>query len=129
MVYRTMVVREEPQTMACWCKPWFDVSELVPEARKVEVAMPGLRIEDFLSFRPLQRIVRLRVGIGRPAERESVERYVLSRFTSTERDALPHIFEGATQLLLGHILEKYQARPSSVLGGEPVNTPLKSEGA
>uniref|UniRef100_A0A6J0TKS3 peptidyl-tRNA hydrolase n=1 Tax=Pogona vitticeps TaxID=103695 RepID=A0A6J0TKS3_9SAUR len=74
-------------------------------------------------------IVRVRVGIGRPAKGESVERYVLSRFTSTEREVLPQIFEQSTKLLLEHIQERHRTQPNPTVCGEPTNIPLKSDGA
>lgn len=45
------------------------------------------------------QVPRLRIGIGRPAAGSTVT-YVLSRFTSTERDALPAIIESARDAVL-----------------------------
>uniref|UniRef100_A0A8D2LSC2 peptidyl-tRNA hydrolase n=1 Tax=Varanus komodoensis TaxID=61221 RepID=A0A8D2LSC2_VARKO len=48
-------------------------------------------------------MVRLRVGIGRPAGDTAVDRYVLGMFTSAEQELLPQVFDQAVQMLLEHI--------------------------
>ncbi|XP_078502777.1 putative peptidyl-tRNA hydrolase [Lissotriton helveticus] len=48
-------------------------------------------------------MVRLRVGIGRPQGRTSVERHVLEVFSSSEREVLPRALEQGVELLLQHI--------------------------
>ncbi|XP_019331451.1 peptidyl-tRNA hydrolase isoform X1 [Alligator mississippiensis] len=50
------------------------------------------------------RMVRLRVGIGRPVGEAMVDRFVLGRFTTAEQEVLPRVLEQAVSLLLEHIL-------------------------
>uniref|UniRef100_A0A8C8RNQ3 peptidyl-tRNA hydrolase n=1 Tax=Pelusios castaneus TaxID=367368 RepID=A0A8C8RNQ3_9SAUR len=51
-------------------------------------------------------MVRLRVGIGRPAGDAMVDRFVLGRFTRAEHEVLQRIVEQAADLLLDHILQR-----------------------
>lgn len=51
---------------------------------------------------------RLRVGIGRPTHPDTVQAYVLGRFSLTEQELLPPLLERATDLLLDHIRERSQ---------------------
>ncbi|XP_057581073.1 probable peptidyl-tRNA hydrolase isoform X4 [Hippopotamus amphibius kiboko] len=55
---------------------------------------------------------RLRVGIGRPTHPDTVQAYVLGRFSPAEQELLPPLLERATDLLLDHIRERSQG-PSS----------------
>ncbi|XP_032089524.1 probable peptidyl-tRNA hydrolase [Thamnophis elegans] len=74
------------------------------------------------------RMVRLRVGIGRPTEKASVEDYVLSRFTDAEQEVLPPVLERAATVLLQHIQQNCGERelPGSCDGH--VSPPPKTEG-
>uniref|UniRef100_A0A8C5RC92 peptidyl-tRNA hydrolase n=1 Tax=Laticauda laticaudata TaxID=8630 RepID=A0A8C5RC92_LATLA len=58
------------------------------------------------------RMVRLRIGIGRPTAKASVEDYVLSRFTDAEQEVLPPVLERATEMLLQHIQQNRGRRES-----------------
>ncbi|XP_061289582.1 peptidyl-tRNA hydrolase isoform X2 [Bos javanicus] len=49
---------------------------------------------------------RLQVGIGRPTHRDSVQAYVLGRFSPAEQELLPPVLERAVDLLLGHIHQR-----------------------
>ncbi|KAG9471069.1 hypothetical protein GDO78_015992 [Eleutherodactylus coqui] len=51
-------------------------------------------------------MVRLLIGIGRPADKSSVTPYVLGRFTKNEQEMLPPLLEKALDLLLGHIQKR-----------------------
>lgn len=51
---------------------------------------------------------RLRVGIGRPTHPDTVQAYVLGRFSLAEQELLPPLLERATDLLLDHIRERSQ---------------------
>ncbi|KAJ1133692.1 hypothetical protein NDU88_000170 [Pleurodeles waltl] len=54
-------------------------------------------------------MVRLRVGIGRPQGRTSVERHVLEVFSSAERELLPRVLEQGVELVLQHIQKRDQS--------------------
>ncbi|XP_069465240.1 peptidyl-tRNA hydrolase [Ambystoma mexicanum] len=60
-------------------------------------------------------MVRLRVGIGRPQGKMSVERHVLEAFSSTEREVLPRVLEQGAELVLGHIQRRIQSEKSEGL--------------
>ncbi|XP_076007296.1 peptidyl-tRNA hydrolase [Genypterus blacodes] len=57
-------------------------------------------------------MLRLRVGIGRPAAKTAVERYVLGRFSSEERKVLGSVLAQSVDLLLSQLLLDSQS-PSS----------------
>lgn len=60
---------------------------------------------------------RLRVGIGRPAERSLVERYVLGRFTPEEKKIVDSVVVKSVDLLLTHLSQQGPQSPSSPAGG------------
>ncbi|XP_022077762.1 probable peptidyl-tRNA hydrolase [Acanthochromis polyacanthus] len=62
-------------------------------------------------------MLRLRVGIGRPTGKMSVERHVLSRFTSEELKVLDQVLVQSVDLLLSHISQQDAQFPSSPAGG------------
>ncbi|XP_074871274.1 peptidyl-tRNA hydrolase [Carettochelys insculpta] len=74
------------------------------------------------------RMVRLRVGIGRPAGEATVEGYVLGRFSSAEREVLQHILEQAADLLLQHILQRSSGKAALALHVGQDHTPLGNQG-
>ncbi|XP_014341670.1 probable peptidyl-tRNA hydrolase isoform X2 [Latimeria chalumnae] len=55
---------------------------------------------------------RLRIGIGRPPDKSSVQRHVLGKFSSLEEEALKTILEQSTELLLKFITEKAAGKDS-----------------
>ncbi|KAM4577343.1 peptidyl-tRNA hydrolase isoform 1-T1 [Odontesthes bonariensis] len=66
---------------------------------------------------------RLRVGIGRPTGKTSVERHVLSRFTSEEQKLLDSVLVQSVDLLLAQLCQQDPQQdsesPSSPAGGRP----------
>ncbi|KAF0021835.1 hypothetical protein F2P81_025912 [Scophthalmus maximus] len=67
-------------------------------------------------------MMRLRVGIGRPAGKSSVERHVLGRFSSEERKVLDSVLVQSVDLLLSQLALQDDARqdaqsPASPAGG------------
>ncbi|XP_030272891.1 peptidyl-tRNA hydrolase isoform X1 [Sparus aurata] len=60
---------------------------------------------------------RLRVGIGRPVGQMSVERHVLSRFSSEERKVLDSVLAQSVDILLSQFLQQESQSPSSPAGG------------
>ncbi|XP_061585868.1 probable peptidyl-tRNA hydrolase [Cololabis saira] len=60
---------------------------------------------------------RLRVGISRPAGKTSVERHVLSRFTSEEQKVLGSVLVQSVELLLSQISQQDLQPPSPPAGG------------
>ncbi|XP_041642497.1 probable peptidyl-tRNA hydrolase [Cheilinus undulatus] len=64
---------------------------------------------------------RLRVGIGRPADRSSVERHVLGRFSSEQKAVLDSVLVQSVDLLLSQLSPKDSKQdsqsPSSPAGG------------
>lgn len=65
-----------------------------------------------------QVMPRLRVGIGRPAGKTSVERHVLGRFASEEKKILDSVLVQSVNLLLSELLlESQKEPPSSPAGG------------
>ncbi|TNM90073.1 hypothetical protein fugu_004307 [Takifugu bimaculatus] len=62
---------------------------------------------------------RLRVGIGRPAGKTSVERHVLGRFASEEKKVLDSVLVQSVDLLLSELflLDSQKESPSSPAGG------------
>nr|XP_028570392.1 probable peptidyl-tRNA hydrolase [Podarcis muralis] len=75
------------------------------------------------------RMVRLRIGIGRPVGEAAVEHYVLGRFTRAEQEILPQVFEQAVTMLLGHIQQRKSSPGTPETSGAPAKTPLGMEGA
>ncbi|XP_060613193.2 peptidyl-tRNA hydrolase [Anolis sagrei] len=73
------------------------------------------------------RMVRLRVGIGRPAGEISVDHYVLSQFSITEQSLLPLVYEKAVDTLLGHIRRTHQSQADSTSAKKAAKAPLKTE--
>ncbi|KAM6430837.1 peptidyl-tRNA hydrolase [Liasis olivaceus] len=74
------------------------------------------------------RMVRLRIGIGRPTGRVAVDDYVLSPFTRTEQEVLPRVFECAAAILLRHIQQSCgRQEPPGPCGGL-ASPPHKTEG-
>ncbi|KAM6931228.1 peptidyl-tRNA hydrolase [Xenentodon cancila] len=59
---------------------------------------------------------RLRVGIGRPVGKTSVERHVLSRFTSEEQKVLGSVLVQSVELLLSQISQQDPRPPSPPAG-------------
>ncbi|KAB0379194.1 hypothetical protein FD755_006978 [Muntiacus reevesi] len=55
---------------------------------------------------------RLRVGIGRPTHQDTVQAYVLGRFSPAEQELLPPVLERAADLLLDHIRQRSQGSSS-----------------
>lgn len=70
---------------------------------------------------PLQVMKRLRVGIGRPTGKTSVDRYVLGRFSSDEKKLLDSVLIQSVDLLLSLLSEQRSQpalqSPSSPAGG------------
>lgn len=66
-----------------------------------------------------QVMPRLRVGIGRPAGKTSVERHVLGRFASEEKKVLDSVLVQSVNLLLSELflLDPQKEPPSSPAGG------------
>lgn len=66
-----------------------------------------------------QVMPRLRVGIGRPAGKSSVERHVLGRFSSEEKKVLDSVLVQSVDLLLAQLslLDSLKTPPSSPAGG------------
>ncbi|XP_074495582.1 peptidyl-tRNA hydrolase [Sebastes fasciatus] len=60
---------------------------------------------------------RLRVGIGRPTGKTSVERYVLGRFSSEEKKVLDSVLVQSVDLLLSQLSQQDSQCPSSPAGG------------
>ncbi|XP_074526738.1 peptidyl-tRNA hydrolase [Halichoeres trimaculatus] len=64
---------------------------------------------------------RLRVGIGRPTEKRSVERHVLGRFSSEEKKVLDSVLVQSVDLLLSQLSQQDSQQdsqsPSSPAGG------------
>ncbi|XP_008295672.1 peptidyl-tRNA hydrolase isoform X2 [Stegastes partitus] len=65
-------------------------------------------------------MLRLRVGIGRPTGKMSVERHVLSRFTSEEQQVLERVLVQSVDLLLSQLSQQDAQLPSSPAGGRRV---------
>lgn len=74
-----------------------------------------------ISSRVLQVMPRLRVGIGRPMGKMSVERHVLSRFSSEEQKVLDSILVQSVDLLLSQLSQEDSEQncqaPTSPAGG------------
>ncbi|XP_023150122.1 probable peptidyl-tRNA hydrolase [Amphiprion ocellaris] len=62
-------------------------------------------------------MLRLRVGIGRPTGKTSVERHVLSRFTSEEMKVLDQVLVQSVDLILSQVSQQDAQFPSSPAGG------------
>ncbi|XP_045891821.1 probable peptidyl-tRNA hydrolase isoform X2 [Micropterus dolomieu] len=62
---------------------------------------------------------RLRVGIGRPTGKASVERHVLGRFSSEEQKVLDSVLVQSVDLLLSELSQQDSQSPSSPAGGRP----------
>lgn len=69
------------------------------------------------------RMIRLRIGIGRPVGDATVDHYVLGRFTNKEQEILPQVFEQAVGILLEHIRQGNQGKTTPAMCGEPVSAP------
>lgn len=67
----------------------------------------------------LQVMPRLRVGIGRPTGKASVERHVLGRFSSEEQKVLDSVLVQSVDLLLSELSQQDSQSPSSPAGGRP----------
>ncbi|XP_031726447.1 peptidyl-tRNA hydrolase isoform X2 [Anarrhichthys ocellatus] len=70
---------------------------------------------------------RLRVGIGRPAGKTSVERYVLGRFSSEEKKVLDSVLAQSVDLLLSQLALQDSQPPSSPAGGGRAAAPRGKE--
>ncbi|XP_015241086.1 PREDICTED: probable peptidyl-tRNA hydrolase [Cyprinodon variegatus] len=62
-------------------------------------------------------MLRLRVGIGRPSGKTSVERHVLSRFTSEEKKVLESVLLQSVDLLLSQLSQQDSQSAASPAGG------------
>ncbi|XP_012713959.3 probable peptidyl-tRNA hydrolase [Fundulus heteroclitus] len=63
-------------------------------------------------------MLRLRVGIGRPSGKTSVERHVLSRFSSEEQKVLESVLVQSVDLLISQLSQQDSpSAPSSPAGG------------
>ncbi|XP_028271121.1 probable peptidyl-tRNA hydrolase [Parambassis ranga] len=71
---------------------------------------------------------RLRVGIGRPTGKTSVERHVLSRFTSEEQKVLDSVLVQSVDLLLSQLSQQDSQSPSSPAGGRQAAQSGKERG-
>ncbi|KAM4616040.1 peptidyl-tRNA hydrolase isoform 2-T2 [Polymixia lowei] len=60
---------------------------------------------------------RLRVGIGRPAGKTPVDRYVLGRFSREEQKVLGAVLDQSVDLLLSQLTDQQAQSPSSPAGG------------
>ncbi|XP_070689134.1 peptidyl-tRNA hydrolase isoform X2 [Pempheris klunzingeri] len=60
---------------------------------------------------------RIRVGIGRPAGKTSVEHHVLGRFSSEEQKVLDSVLVQSVDLLLSQLSQQDSRPPSSPAGG------------
>ncbi|XP_077416858.1 peptidyl-tRNA hydrolase [Vanacampus margaritifer] len=58
-------------------------------------------------------MLRLRVGIGRPAGKMSVERHVLGRFGAEERNALDSVLVQSVDILMAQLQDQEEERCSS----------------
>ena len=58
----------------------------------------------------LQKILRLRFGIGRPADRSAVADYVLEKFSSAEKAMLPQLLDDCIDLVLKRIKQETGVR-------------------
>ncbi|XP_029916679.1 peptidyl-tRNA hydrolase isoform X2 [Myripristis murdjan] len=70
---------------------------------------------------------RLRVGIGRPAGRTSVERHVLGRFSQEEQKVLGSVLQQSVDLLLSQLSQQAAQSPSSPAGGGQAAQKRKQE--
>ncbi|XP_073397179.1 peptidyl-tRNA hydrolase-like isoform X1 [Dendrobates tinctorius] len=66
-------------------------------------------------------MIRLLIGIGRPADKSSVTPYVLARFTKNKQETLTLVLEKGLDLLLGHIQKRTQAATST-----PITRPVQN---
>ncbi|KAL0979607.1 hypothetical protein UPYG_G00187220 [Umbra pygmaea] len=63
---------------------------------------------------------RLRVGIGRPRDQSSVERYVLGRFSQEEQKVLNAVLEQSVNILFSQLTDnQYVQSPQSPADGRP----------
>ncbi|XP_077162268.1 peptidyl-tRNA hydrolase [Paroedura picta] len=85
-------------------------------------------VRSCISSLSSDRMVRIRIGIGRPVGEAAVDRYVLGRFTSAEQELLPQVLEQAAEMLLEHIQQRDSAKDSPAACGEPISAPLETEG-
>ncbi|XP_068167433.1 peptidyl-tRNA hydrolase isoform X2 [Antennarius striatus] len=76
---------------------------------------------------------RLRVGIGRPASRTSVDRYVLQRFSPEEQKVLGAVLSQSVDLLLSQLSPQESSQvcksPSSPAGGRRKSQTVKETSA
>lgn len=66
-------------------------------------------------------MIRLLIGIGRPADKSSVTTYVLGRFTKSEQEMLPPVLEKGLDLVLGHIQKRTQTTTTMAQTGPVEN--------
>ncbi|XP_073496272.1 peptidyl-tRNA hydrolase [Phyllobates terribilis] len=66
-------------------------------------------------------MIRLLIGIGRPANKSSVTPYVLGRFTKNEQETLTLVLEKGLDLLLGHIQKRTPATTTT-----PIARPVEN---
>nr|XP_014016054.1 unnamed protein product [Salmo salar] len=65
---------------------------------------------------------RLRVGIGRPSGKTSVDRHVLGRFSQEEQKVLSGVLEESVDILLSQLTDKENVQsPLSPPGGRPAS--------
>lgn len=68
---------------------------------------------------------RLRVGIGRPSGKTSVDRHVLGRFTQEEQQVLSVVLDQSVDLLLSKLTEQNAQSPPVPSGGRQTSRPSK----
>ncbi|KAI3372945.1 hypothetical protein L3Q82_023384 [Scortum barcoo] len=71
-------------------------------------------------------MLRLRVGIGRPTGKASVERHVLGRFSLEENKVLDSVLVQIVDLLLSQLSQQDLQSPSSPAGGKQAAQPSAS---
>ncbi|XP_056393730.1 probable peptidyl-tRNA hydrolase isoform X2 [Hyla sarda] len=71
-------------------------------------------------------MIRLLIGIGRPADKSSVTTYVLGRFTRSEQELLSSVLEKGLDLLLGHIQKRTRDTASATATPGPVESRMPS---
>ena len=68
-------------------------------------------LEEYLCLYIFQAILRLRIGIGRPDNRDNVADYVLSEFTEADQGAIALLMDRALTLLLTVVETRMNLEP------------------